>query len=250
MDYGYRALTESIEKLRFNFDDRTYTIRRNLMISSSLAIASTFLSPLESEGKYEVNLGVIKGVVESPVHLYLFLAVVCIYYLFWFHLHCKKLVVGHFNSQLSSFISSLARINAEDKFKEFIKNNNILYEGGTSFESKIIGVNRYTVRGVLKKSYGINHFKSMVDKLKEDSEFVISDVADGINIEYTHECSINDLAYLNCHVDLCWRRRKVDMFVATLPILYSILALFLILWHISSLVDWDKQINTINQIIY
>lgn len=84
-----KALERSKKTLEFDFDDKLYAIRRNLMIASSIAIGATFLSPPQ-EGFYVVNIGVLNGAVEKPEYISYFLALVCIYYLIWFYVHCRK----------------------------------------------------------------------------------------------------------------------------------------------------------------
>ena len=86
-----QAHEKSKNLIDFKFDDKVYTIRRNLMIVSSIVIALTFMSPL-AQGSYEINIGVIKGVMEKPEYVSYFLAITCIYYLLWFYIHCKKIL--------------------------------------------------------------------------------------------------------------------------------------------------------------
>ena len=234
MELGSRALQKSRVLQKFEFDDQAYTIRRNLMVFSSLAIASTFVYPVTETGKYEVNLGVIKGVINEPILLYLFLAVTCIYYLIWFYIHCQRLVVRNYNDIKNRFVESLAQVNAQEKFKVFVKEFEPKFQGVPDFQSKGGIFEAWKVCGNLT-AHALRNYPDMVGNLKERSEFLVQQTADGIAVEYTHNTNNNDLVYLNSHLDQYWRTRKEEWFISVLPIAYSCVSILLIARHIYGL---------------
>lgn len=234
MNLGSIALQKSSALQRFEFDDQTYSIRRNLMVFSSLAIASTFVSPVVETGKYEVNMGIIKGVINDPILLYLFLAVTCTYYLIWFHIHCQRLVVRNYNDIKKRFIEALAKLNAQEKFRLFAKDYEPKFQGAPSFVSKGGNFEAWKVSGNLN-NHAIRNHKEMADNLQENSEFFVNKTADGITVEYTHNSSESDLIYLSDHIDQYWRTRKEEWFIAILPIGYSLFSIILIGIHIYGL---------------
>jgi len=233
MDFGIKALQVSTKLQRFNFDEQTYTIRRNLMIVSSLAIASTFVTPLDT-GKYEINMGIIKGNIDNPILLYLFLGISCLYYLSWFVIHCKRLVVRNYSSIKQSYLIALSMLNAKEEFKKFTKNCEPKFSGTPDFIGTRGSHKQWTVRANLN-SHVVTNYTSMIDNLEKNSPFTMTDVSDGKSLEYAHEYSANDLVFLNIHIDQFWRTRKEEAFITLLPIGYSIIAIFLIGLHIYTL---------------
>jgi len=233
MNLGIRALQMSTQIQRFNFDEQTYTIRRNLMIISSLAVASTFVSPLTT-GKYEINMGIIKGNIDNPILLYLFLAVSCIYYLIWFYIHCKRLVVRNYEDIKRSFHVSLAQLNAKAIFQEFTKDFEPRFQGTPDFIFKGGSPTKWKVGGNLN-SHAIRNHANMVDELKTNSPFVIENTSDGISLDYEHTSTTDDLVYLSIHLDQYWRTRKEEAFITLLPIGYAVTAISLIGLHIYAL---------------
>ncbi|MFT6908356.1 MAG: hypothetical protein ACJAS1_005053 [Oleiphilaceae bacterium] len=234
MELGSRALQKSSQLQRFDFDDQTYTIRRNLMIFSSISIAATFVSPLDTTGKYEVNMGIIKGVINEPILLYLFLAVTCLYHLVWFYIHCQKLVVRNYMEIKYRFVECLAQINAQEKFGAFNKELGSTFQGTPDFLSKGGNFERWKVSGTLS-NHALRNHPEIVENLQLKTEFIVSKTADGISLDYYHNTTSNDLLYLHSHFDQYWRTRKEEWFITVLPITYSFVSIILISIHIYGL---------------
>jgi hypothetical protein len=234
MELASRALQRSSQLQKFEFDDQTYIIRRNLMIFSSLAIASTFVFPLEATGKYEVNMGIIKGVINEPILLYLFLAVTCMYYLIWFYIHCQKLVVRNYEDIKHRFVESLAQINAQEKFRVFCEELGSKFQGTPSFLSKGGDFESWKVTGTLS-SHALRNHPEIARDLQSMTEFIVSVTGDGISLDYCHITTSNDLVYLQSHFDQYWRTRKEEWFITVLPITYSFVSIVLISFHIYGL---------------
>lgn len=222
MNLGRQALQDSRKLQRFDFDKHTYTIRRNLMIISSLAIASTFISPIVSTGKYEINIGIVKGTIDNPILLYIFLAISCIYYLIWFYIHCKRLVINNYKSILHSFDQALVLSNAKRNYTKIMKTQ---------------GLPEFSLNGNLKVTANLNEnfiqrYQGQIVDLENSALFEIETVDNGKKLSYTHIYSDIDLEYVNAHVDQYWRTRKEEAFITLLPIGYSIIAISLIGLHI------------------
>lgn len=91
---------------RNDFDDRLHIIRRNLMLSSTVAIGISFVEPLK-DGTYEVNMGLLKGSLQQPELLYGFVLIGVIYHLCWFHSHIKSIQSNSFFKLKDNFFRTL-----------------------------------------------------------------------------------------------------------------------------------------------
>jgi len=98
---------------RIDFDERLFTIRRSIMVSSTVAIAASFIKP-KSENGYEVNLGVIRGLVDQPQLMYLFIAFAVVYYFIWFQSHIKSLKSASYFSLKTNFFRQVSKDLAND----------------------------------------------------------------------------------------------------------------------------------------
>lgn len=230
MDQLYnKLLRKSTEVKHFEFDEQTYTIRKNLMLFSSLAIALTFISPFPKTGDYEVNLGIIKGVIDNPILVYIFLDFVCGYYLIWFYFHCRRLVVPNYLTIRNSFEAVIALMHAREKFKELTKVIGPAVLGEPKFTYSAFG----EVKGVL--GIALNDHPEMMKNIREKSEFIITENNNAFYIHYVHKLDDRDLIYLNSHLDQFFRLRKEEIIVTVLPIAYSTLSIILIAFHIVKL---------------
>ncbi len=227
MNVLYMALERSKRALHFSFDDQLYAIRRNLMIASSVVIGSTFLSP-PKDGVYEVNIGVIKGVVEKPEYISYFLALVCTYYLLWFYVQCRKVAVDNYQNIKTTFMGHVAALRADAAYQS-------LGIGGVG--SPAFRVN-HTTNGVMKAGISfpessVKDYAFSVEKFK-GTEFNIGRKNGSIFIDYPYAAVLEDFKYLNIHLDHYWRGRVSYLFTTALPIAYASFAIALLGVHIHS----------------
>lgn len=230
MSLAFNALNNAANEHRFNFDAQSYSIRKNLMVASSLSIALTFVSPLEGTGKYAVNLGFLKGDIDNPVLIYIFLAITCGYYLVWFYIHCKSITVKNYSTIRRSFVSSLAVQHARDKFKKFT----------LEYEPKYTSIPNFTPGGGSGDSWFVFarigdiklRYPDFIKNLCDNSEFSVTTEKEGFQIKYSHTPSDRDLIFLSCHIDKFWRVKKEVLVVTVLPIAYATFSIILIVAHI------------------
>lgn len=244
-----KALQQSKVLQKFEFDGQAYTIRRNLMVSSSLAIAAAFVSPPPS-GVYEVNLAIVKGVINNPILLYLFLGVVCLYYMLWFYIHCKKLVILNYDAIVSSFSLALAHLNADQKYRE-IASRQKQPQGRRrhdiprlNFQPQRGGMNSAIVQGSLKDR-SLRHFPDLEASLRGHVNFSVGRIEDSITISYHQAITTEDQLFLNVHLDHYWRSRKEEWFITVLPLIFSCIGLFAIGWRIYALQSIQPVVDSV-----
>lgn len=231
MSLLHEALEKSARTFKFSFDEKAYTIRRNLMVSSSIVVGATFVSP-PANGIYEINLGIIKGNLEKPELVWIFLAVICIYYLIWFYIHCRSSAVKSYCDIKHQFMSYLAALRVREIYRTIYeadpaslpKPRNYDPAGGGGDE----GVWRVDARWTLDvpKKYAAG-----IEKLKLN-KFGFQEYGGELRYWYNYEASDEDLKYLSSYLDLYWRGRFSHLFTTILPIVYATFALLLLARHI------------------
>lgn len=222
-----KALERSRKSIEFNFDEKLYVIRRNLMIASSVVVGSTFISQPKG-GMYEVNIGVIKGAVEKPEYISYFLALVCFYYLSWFYIHCRKVTMDNYSSIRTKFMCHLAELIAEDKYKSLTNTPIGTPPRGPAFKALGGGTD-----GLWNASTLIPPTRGIPEKERlESAGFAAQKTDKGTSISYQHKSGYEDIKYFNIHLDHYWRGKASYIFTTILPMAYSIFAILLLGVHI------------------
>ncbi len=229
---AYHLVQERMkEDFKFKFDDKSYAIRRNLMIASTIVIASTFVSPPPG-GEFEVNIGIVKGVLKNPEYLYYFLGISCIYYLLWFYIHCRYLAFINYRDIKHRFFYFLSSYRAKEAYETVYNNNNKCLPKPPSFEPMGGGgssdqwSSQVNFAEKVKDEYpeGLNYLKL--------SGFSVGEHKDLINIHYKYTPTHEDYNYLKFTLDLFWRLKWSQVFTTVLPIVYAAGALLLLSFHI------------------
>ncbi|NRF26386.1 hypothetical protein HRJ45_15700 [Vibrio coralliilyticus] len=228
------ATRKSSQLHQFAFDDQTYKIRRNLMVSSAIGAASVFLSPIASSGLYEVNIGVMKGSLPSVIPIYIFLSTVCLYYLVWFYIHCKKLAVDNFQDIQVQFSKALTSEHAEILFLNFIKKYpksallGLIKPIGVAFKPVSTNITKTSVVGEISNQNLKKYPESLIEDLKEDGTFAVSESTRGLELRFSYELTLDDRIHLDSHLDKYWRTRAEELFVTCLPIICGLVAISLL----------------------
>lgn len=227
----HEALEKSVRTFNFPFDEKVYTIRRNLMVSSSVVTASTFISP-PTNGTYEVNLGVIKGNIETPELVWIFLAVICFYYLIWFYIHCRSNAVKKYQDIKHQFMSHLAALRVGEIYRKVYEADPASLPKPHKYEKAGGGgeQGRWRVDGrwVLEAE---TRYSSGIDQLKQEG-FGFQVYGGELRYWCEYEPTDQDLQYLSIYLDLYWRGRFSHMFTTVLPIIYGAGSLVLLARHI------------------
>jgi hypothetical protein len=200
------------------------------MIFSSILIASTFVSA-PANGRYEINMGVIKGEIEQPILLYAFLGIICLYYLIWLVIHCRKLAGDQFNTLVSKFMVLLAARHGKELFMTVSESVSTNFQGSPEFKSQGWSAGQWTVKAELSKHALRNH-SDLTNALLEHEQLKTHETDKGYSISYTHVETNDDLVFFKIHKDHCWRSRFDQWFVSMLPIIYALLAEFRLVAHI------------------
>ncbi len=231
MNVYHLVQEQTSEWLNYKFDDKLYAIRRNLMIASSIVIASTFINPPQS-GVFEVNIGLVKGVLQNPLYLYYFLAISCLYYLVWFYIHCRYVAAQNYRDIKHRFFYYLAAHRAKEAYvRVYSSSDKNLPQppefqptggGGSTSEwgSKINFVKKVKLE-----------YASGLETLKENG-FTISEYKRELIVNYSYSPVFEDFQYLKIHLDMFWRAKWSQIFTTVIPIAYAVLALILLSFNI------------------
>tara|TARA_Y100000310_G_scaffold30843_1_gene29259 strand:- start:6237 stop:6983 length:747 start_codon:yes stop_codon:yes gene_type:complete len=215
---------------RNDFDDRLYIIRRNLMLSSTVAIAISFVEPLK-DGTYEVNMGLLKGSLQQPELLYGFVLLGVIYHWCWFHSHIKSIQSNSFFNLKDNFFRMLGAnyagqicLNVSEeahkrdpnipKITFFSSKSNISSNGRKFVFSQTLTENLYVVRKLeaelVQKGIEVNLYENKAV------------------LEYTFVPKIDDFIFLN---SIKWHN-YVDatqkLVVMRVPQIYALISMLFI----------------------
>lgn len=231
MKNRYLALWDLKNYRNIYYDDtQIYSIKRTLLIFASTAIAVTLVSP-DNQGIYKINMGIIQGNLNNPLYLYLFLAVVCLYYLLWMHAHTSKLIANNFNNLVNQFMFNLSSMHAKDKFMEMGKKYSENWNGTPDFKGRSGSGGTYISSDGITEHALRNHidFKTA---LINGSEFNTKEYKDQIELLFTFTPTSDDLKFFNIHKNLCCILRRSDWFIIQIPMIYGVVAEVIIVFHI------------------
>ncbi|EKO3495990.1 hypothetical protein LO872_002670 [Vibrio fluvialis] len=228
MNLAYIAFKETKLSVKFRFDERAERIRRDLMVFSTLAIAASFVKPVTS-GSYEVNLIVMKGTIENPILLHIFIGIICLYFAVWFIIYCARLTLEIYENTDTQFTMKLASITADELLKKHLP---------VSVQSSFIcnGFNNgeYYSRWEIPKSSTIIT-DEFITEVSSSEGFKVNERSSMVEICYTFTPSFEDLKYLRIHIDKCNRAKREAMFFTVLPLVYAFISLLFLSIHVYGL---------------
>lgn len=226
------ALEQSLRSFNFSFDEQIYAIRRNLMVVSSILIGLTFIKAPEG-GNFEINIGIIKGVIEKPHFVYIFAAIVCLYYLLWFYAHCRGLIVKNYSSIKNAFLHRLAALRATDEYHRFRDDIPENLPANVNFRTTGGGGSRYLCESqLIDPLQDIKPYALGIEKLAKSKAFSIKGNPKSQIVYYEHKSIPEDLYFLQKNMDFYWRSTISAAFVTILPISYASLALVAMSIHL------------------
>ncbi len=226
----YKALFElRLKKNKYEFDSQIYSIKNKLLVFSSIIIAATFVSP-NINGVYEINMGIIKGNLKTPELLFIFLGVVCLYYLMWLILHARKLVVNNYTNLNHAFMWQLASLYAKENFKELAESVGGFY-GEPVFKGRGGGGGTWTANAEIT-NHALRNYLDLKKSLLEGNEFRTTENTIGIEMSYEFTPEKEDYLFFKMHRDFCWTSRLDEWFVTLFPIIYAVVAEFILIYHI------------------
>ena len=230
------ALIKSVPRLEFYFDDESRVIRRNLMVASTVAIVSTFVTPSMSGGAYEVNMIFLKGLVENPMLVYLLLLVVCLYYWVWFCLHCQGLTIYRYPTIIQEFFASVAVEKASADYEKLVAgfpDTEAPRRVGFRFHENQCGL--YVCIGQ-SESLRSSSIEAKVAERLTSGGYTLDSSAGLGNISYTYKPKCADLVFLERYLFVYWLARKRYLFVTVLPSVYVVIAIVMLVCKLRLLV--------------
>ena len=222
------ALGSSKHKYECRFESAITPIKRNLLFVSVLSVAALFVTP--KDGIYSVNLGVVTGVIDNPILIFLGLLLVCFYHLYHLWINCSQTIVtaDNFGGAEKVYMNELASLHAYKDWRELVKQHSeedlalgTFVEsplkpregGGWKVRSTIEGSRlNGAIRGALKAhkhfQFGIRH-----------------EIAE---IDYLYEPKSEDYVFLSVHKNQFWLTKKKEFIVYSFPMLLGFLAIVLL----------------------
>jgi hypothetical protein len=209
-------------RTKFSFDDKTYSIRRSLMVFSTIVLASTLISPPES-GFYEVNILVLKGKVEQPWLLFTFLGLILVYYLVWHIIHCRKQAADTYLELLNTYLQFCASEKAAKAYNDLISNNKLDDLHRQQFQYD--GNDDYRYRCTKRIKYVEGRDDKLLEALSTNNDFSIHHDPGFARIVYHFSLTEDDRILLKQHEDDVLRTWFDRWFISHLPIYYGCVAL-------------------------
>jgi len=217
--------------LKYNFDDKLYSIRRSLMIASTIVIAASFISPGKN-GVFEVNIGLIKGVLQHPELLYYFLIISCLYYLIWFYIHCRYVALLNYRDVKHRFFYHLAAFRAKETYENVYDKSTKNLPATPNFEPKGGGGSTSEWSSQIKFAKKVKYeYSSGLEALKK-AGFEINEYKNEIIVHHVYTPTLEDFQYLKIHMDLFWRAKWSQLFTTVLPIIYSVASILFLSYRL------------------
>jgi hypothetical protein len=223
-----KAIKSAWQYINFDFSDKTYAIRRNLLAACSIAIASTFVDSIE-----KVNFGLVSGAPINTVVIYWALCVVVFYYCIWLYLYGRSQVITNLTEIENGFFKSLAISEAQAKYADYVSAKN---EGKRptsvpiAFELYVQGESTVNIIG-RPSDYELNEvsINERMNELDAETSFVTHSDTRGIPyVIYKTVKRPMDHAYLNIRLDSLMLHGWKNVFVFKLPFFYALLTLILL----------------------
>lgn len=99
------AFNKSKSQIKYEVDEGIERRRKSLILASSVGILSSFVKVTG-----DINIGVVKGKVDSPSLIYVAIIMVCFYFAYWFYHECHKWNFQWYGELRKHFLWSVAEI--------------------------------------------------------------------------------------------------------------------------------------------
>jgi hypothetical protein len=239
-NFARDALFASKRQYDCNFDESITPLKRNLMFVSVLSFAALNVSP--KDGDYNVNLGVISGVIDKPELVFSGLLAVCLYHVYFFWVKCRHTIINSLNyPKIEEFyMYELSSIHA---FHEYHK---LVNQHLNRQVNMAVGSFKRSPKDAREKGYWkvraeiqLEHIKSQpefLDALKQHEFFEVTESRGFAQIDFMYKSTEKDHGFLNIHRDHFWLTKKSEFLEHVLPLILGYSAVIFLVFKISTLV--------------
>ncbi len=214
---------------RFEFDDFSSKLRRGLMLSCSLLIVLCVIEPDKASNSYEINIGVLKGSISQPWVVYTMTIIAATYYLSYFFIHLKKLVIKNCEKNFSEslFFFHLAEAVANTKIRDFWKDANGTYQNRPTINFEMAGGGAESIYPVKSTQNNLELTDEKCSEIDSADNFsVFRNAQAHCSITFHYEPNKDDFLAYHQYKDRFLRYRVSDFFTAKLPVYYGVFSVF------------------------
>ena len=191
-------------------------------------------------GQYSVNLGVISGVIDEPILVFLGLLGICGYHLYLFWIKCRQTITNsiNFHKVEDVYMFELAALHAFHEWnrltRQYVTRKNMAVGSFTTSPKNPKEKGAWKVRAEIQ-STRINEESEFLTALTQSDKFEISEFAGISQIDYMYSPKEEDNQYLNIHKDHFWITKKCEFVEHVLPLILGYVSFCLLVYRISSL---------------
>jgi hypothetical protein len=243
-NFARNALVASKRLYDCNFDQSLSPLKRNLMFVSILSFAALNVSP--KNGEYNVNLGVISGVIDKPEIVFGGLLAVCLYHVYFFWVKCRHTIINSINYPKIEefFIYELASYHAFYEYHNLVRlhlNNNINMAVGSFNRSP--KNSRENGNWKVRSEIQFEHLKSYPDfyaALTEHDNFEVCDIRGFAQIDFMYKATDSDYKFLDIHRDHFWLTKRSEFIEHVLPLILGYTAVIFLTYKTAVLVQFGS----------
>ncbi|WP_028863994.1 hypothetical protein [Psychromonas aquimarina] len=239
-NFARNALLNSKRRYDCTFDQSLTPLKRNLMFVSVLSFAALNVSP--KNGEYNVNLGVISGVIDRPELIFCGLLAVCLYHVCFFWIKCRHTIINSINyHKVEEFF--MYELSASHAFHEY--NKLVRLHLNTNVNMAVGSFNRspknprendnWKVRSQIQFEH-IKSYPELLSALNENKHFEINENRGFAEIDFTYKATNDDYKFLNIHRDHFWLTKKSEFIEHVLPLILGYSAVIFLTYKITTLV--------------
>ena len=235
------AFRRCVHKYECRFDPSMSTKKRNLLFVTLLSFASLMVSP--KDGVYNINLGVISGVVEKPYLIFSGLLLVCLYHVYLYWINCRQTILNsiNFGKIEEIYMFELASVSAFKEWNELVRqhvNKSINMAIGSFIRSpKSPQENgNWKVRAEIQSEH-LKSQENLLKALQDNNLFELGESRGFSQIDYIYKSKIEDYQYINLQKDQFWLTKKKDFMEYVLPLILGYVAIISLIWKIVPLIN-------------
>ncbi|MDX2367730.1 MAG: hypothetical protein QNK36_04900 [Colwellia sp.] len=233
------ALIASKRKYDCKFDQSITPLKRNLMFVSILSFAALNVSP--KNGDYNVNLGVISGVIDKPELVFGGLLTVCLYHVYFFWLKCRYTIINSINyPKIEEFfmyeLSSIHAFHEYFQLTELHLNRQVNMAVGAFIKSPKNAREKgcFKVRAEIQLEH-IKSYPEFYEALKQEEYFEVAESRGFAQIDFMYKPTGDDHKFLNIYRDHFWLAKKSEFIEHVLPLVLGYSAVIFLVYKIITL---------------
>jgi hypothetical protein len=235
-NFAKDALIAAKRQYDCEFDQSITPLKRNLMFVSILSFAALNVSP--KNGDYNVNLGVISGVIDKPELVFGGLLAVCLYHVYFFWIKCRYTIISSINYPKIDefFMYELSSIYANYEYFQLTELH-LSRQVNMAVQDFKISPENSREKGCFKvrTEIQLEHVKSypeFYEALKQKTYFKVTENRGFAQIDFMYKPNGVDYQFLNIHRDHFWLTKKSEFIEYVFPLVLGYFAVLLLIYKI------------------